>query len=94
MGTPRLLFVHAHPDDESMWTGGLIARHLQAGGELDLVMCTWAESTPRANELLDAITALGVTRSPILLGYADDRVPDSAPGGTRFCAAPFDEQVR
>ena len=30
---PRLPFVHAHPDDESLWTGGTIARHIAAGGD-------------------------------------------------------------
>ena len=28
---PRLLLVHAHPDDESLWTGGTIARYAAAG---------------------------------------------------------------
>lgn len=94
MGAPRLLCVHAHPDDESMWTGGLIARHASAGGEVDLVMCTWADGTRRARELLDAVTALKMPRPPIMLGYADDRVPESAPDAQRFCFSPFDEQVR
>ena len=31
METPRLLFVHAHPDDETIMTGGTIARYLDAG---------------------------------------------------------------
>ena len=55
MGTPRLLLVHAHPDDESLWTGGLIARHTDAGGEVDLVMCTWTDGTVRHRELADAV---------------------------------------
>ena len=55
MGTPRLLLVLAHPDDESLWTGGLTARHVDAGGEADLVMCTWAEGTVRHRELTDAV---------------------------------------
>ncbi|MDL9936445.1 PIG-L family deacetylase [Gordonia sp. ABSL1-1] len=94
MGSPRLLVVHAHPDDESMWTGGLLAKHVRAGGEADLVMCTWDAGTPRHGELLRAVEILGLPRPPILLRYADDRVPASAPGRERFCAAGFDEQVR
>ncbi|MFW0785047.1 PIG-L family deacetylase [Gordonia sp. CPCC 206044] len=91
---PRLLFVHAHPDDESLWTGGAIARHVARGGEADLVMCTWAEGTWRHAELLDAVDELGFDDEPIMLGYADDRVPDSAPGRERFCTVPLDEPVR
>ncbi|WP_279104923.1 PIG-L family deacetylase [Gordonia paraffinivorans] len=94
MGTPRLLLVHAHPDDESLWTGGLTARHVDSGGEADLVMCTWAEGTVRHRELTDAVGILGMPRPPIMLGYADDRRPESAPDTERLCAAPFDDQVR
>ncbi|MGW8816274.1 PIG-L family deacetylase [Gordonia terrae] len=94
MGTPRLLLVHAHPDDESLWTGGLIARHTDAGGEVDLVMCTWTDGTVRHRELTDAASILGMPRPPIMLGYADDRRPESAPDAQRLCAASFDEQVR
>ena len=94
MGTPRLLLVHAHPDDESLWTGGLTARHVDAGGEADLVMCTWAEGTIRHRELTDAVDILGMPRPPIMLGYADDRRPESAPDAPRLCAASFDELVR
>ena len=32
---PRLLLVHAHPDDESLWTGGTIARYAATGEGLD-----------------------------------------------------------
>jgi N-acetyl-1-D-myo-inositol-2-amino-2-deoxy-alpha-D-glucopyranoside deacetylase len=94
MPPPRLLFVHAHPDDESLWTGGIIARHTARGGDADLIMCTWAEGTTRHAELVDAARALGLPRPPIMLGYADDRVPESAPDAQRFCTVPFDDQVR
>lgn len=36
----RLLLVHAHPDDEAMTTGGLIAAAVDAGRRVDLVTCT------------------------------------------------------
>ncbi|AZG44641.1 PIG-L family deacetylase [Gordonia insulae] len=94
MPPPRLLFVHAHPDDESLWTGGAIARHVARGGDADLIMCTWAEGTWRHAELIDAARELGLPRPPIMLGYADDRVPESAPESQRFCTGSFDEQVR
>ena len=35
-----VLFVHAHPDDESMATGGTIARLVSEGRRVDLVTCT------------------------------------------------------
>jgi N-acetyl-1-D-myo-inositol-2-amino-2-deoxy-alpha-D-glucopyranoside deacetylase len=35
-----VLFVHAHPDDESMATGGIIARLVAEGVRVDLVTCT------------------------------------------------------
>jgi N-acetyl-1-D-myo-inositol-2-amino-2-deoxy-alpha-D-glucopyranoside deacetylase len=40
---PRLLLVHAHPDDESLWTGGTIARYAAAGVLVTLVTCTLGE---------------------------------------------------
>ncbi|MGI8999780.1 MAG: PIG-L family deacetylase [Candidatus Limnocylindria bacterium] len=38
--TGGVLFVHAHPDDESMGTGGTIARLVSEGVRVDLVTCT------------------------------------------------------
>ena len=39
----KLLFVHAHPDDESIWTGGLIAAAARAGASVSVVTCTMGE---------------------------------------------------
>lgn len=39
----RLLFVHAHPDDESLATGVAIAHHLAAGDEVHVLTCTLGE---------------------------------------------------
>lgn len=39
----RLLFVHAHPDDESILTGGTIATHTARGDEVLVVTCTLGE---------------------------------------------------
>jgi N-acetyl-1-D-myo-inositol-2-amino-2-deoxy-alpha-D-glucopyranoside deacetylase len=41
--TPRLLLVHAHPDDETIWTGGTIARYAAAGAHVTVVTCTLGE---------------------------------------------------
>ncbi|HSM39069.1 MAG TPA: PIG-L family deacetylase [Candidatus Limnocylindrales bacterium] len=40
---PGLLLVHAHPDDESFATAGLIARAVAEGHRVDLVTCTGGE---------------------------------------------------
>lgn len=38
--TSGVVFVHAHPDDESMTSGGTIARLVASGRRVDLVTCT------------------------------------------------------
>lgn len=42
-GGRRLLLVHAHPDDETITTGGTIARYLAEGAEVTVVTCTLGE---------------------------------------------------
>jgi N-acetyl-1-D-myo-inositol-2-amino-2-deoxy-alpha-D-glucopyranoside deacetylase len=41
--TPRLLFVHAHPDDETLTTGGTIAHYVAQGAQVHVVTCTLGE---------------------------------------------------
>jgi len=41
--TPRLLFVHAHPDDESLSTGATIAHYAARGAQVRVVTCTLGE---------------------------------------------------
>ncbi|HET8586432.1 MAG TPA: PIG-L family deacetylase [Candidatus Limnocylindria bacterium] len=41
--TGGLLLVHAHPDDEAMATGGVMARCVAEGRRVDLVTCTGGE---------------------------------------------------
>ncbi len=41
--TPRLLFVHAHPDDETLTTGGTIAHYIASGADVHVVTCTLGE---------------------------------------------------
>ncbi|MDG4863460.1 PIG-L family deacetylase [Streptomyces sp. T-3] len=93
MTLPSLLAVFAHPDDESLSAGGVLARHAAAGARTAVVTATWAEGTPRAGELADALRILGAGR-PRMLGHADARVPESAPSMARWCDAPLDEAVR
>jgi N-acetyl-1-D-myo-inositol-2-amino-2-deoxy-alpha-D-glucopyranoside deacetylase len=41
--TPRLLFVHAHPDDESITNGATIAHYVARGAQVQVVTCTLGE---------------------------------------------------
>jgi len=41
--TPRLLFVHAHPDDESITNGATIAHYAARGAQVHVVTCTLGE---------------------------------------------------
>jgi N-acetyl-1-D-myo-inositol-2-amino-2-deoxy-alpha-D-glucopyranoside deacetylase len=43
METPRLLFVHAHPDDETLTTGATIAHYVSRGARVHVVTCTLGE---------------------------------------------------
>jgi N-acetyl-1-D-myo-inositol-2-amino-2-deoxy-alpha-D-glucopyranoside deacetylase len=40
---PRLLFVHAHPDDETLTTGATIAHYVARGADVRVVTCTLGE---------------------------------------------------
>ena len=41
--SPRLLFVHAHPDDETINNGATIARYAAAGADVTVLTCTLGE---------------------------------------------------
>ncbi len=43
MEIPRLLFVHAHPDDETLTTGATIAHYVSRGARVQVVTCTLGE---------------------------------------------------
>jgi N-acetyl-1-D-myo-inositol-2-amino-2-deoxy-alpha-D-glucopyranoside deacetylase len=63
---PRLLLVHAHPDDESLWTGGAIARYAARGVQVTLVTCTLGEQ----GEIIPAdLAELGAEAADQLGGY-------------------------
>ena len=66
MNDRRLLLVHAHPDDESLWTGGTIARYAAAGVVVTLVTCTLGEE----GEVIPAfLRQLDATAADQLGGY-------------------------
>ncbi|MFF8883189.1 PIG-L deacetylase family protein [Streptomyces flaveolus] len=89
---PSLLAVFAHPDDESLLAGGVLAQHAAAGARTAVVTATWAPDSRRAPELADALTLLGAG-TPRLLGYNDARNLKAAPGRPRLVDAPLDEAV-
>jgi N-acetyl-1-D-myo-inositol-2-amino-2-deoxy-alpha-D-glucopyranoside deacetylase len=100
MDRPRgLMAVHAHPDDESLWTGGVLAQHVAEGRRTAVVTCTdgeFADGTSfagpgiRAKELAQALAALGVDESGIL-PYGDSGHLGRGRGS--LCEAPFDDLV-
>ncbi|KMV21647.1 N-acetyl-1-D-myo-inositol-2-amino-2-deoxy-alpha-D-glucopyranoside deacetylase [Mycobacterium heckeshornense] len=64
--TPRLLFVHAHPDDESLTTGATIAHYTARGAQVRVVTCTLGEE----GEVIDDRWAqLAVDHADQLGGY-------------------------
>lgn len=85
---PSVLCVHAHPDDEALFTGGILARSAAAGARTAVVTCTWRDGEERVEELRRSLEILGAGE-PRLLGYTDNALS----GGVLFCAAPFDEAV-
>ena len=81
----KIMAVHAHPDDESTSTGGILARYAAEGARTIVVTCTGGElgeiaegtsATPenladvRRRELDDAGKILGVSQI-YMLGYRD-----------------------
>lgn len=63
---PRLLFVHAHPDDETINNGATIARYAAGGAEVTVLTCTLGEE----GEIIGEQWAqLGVEHADQLGGY-------------------------
>jgi len=79
----RILFVHAHPDDESITTGGTIATFVSAGAAVTVLTCTRGELgeviPADLRYLLDDPDALGAHRegelaeAMLALGVRDHR---------------------
>jgi len=62
----RLVVVHAHPDDETLWTGGAIARYVAAGVAVTLVTCTLGE---QGEVITDELRGLAADGADQLGGY-------------------------
>jgi N-acetyl-1-D-myo-inositol-2-amino-2-deoxy-alpha-D-glucopyranoside deacetylase len=81
MPDQRLLFVHAHPDDESIETGATMAKYAAEGSYVCLVTCTRGEEGEVIPEELRHLSgdALGeyrmseLARACAALGVADQR---------------------
>ncbi|WP_024874872.1 N-acetyl-1-D-myo-inositol-2-amino-2-deoxy-alpha-D-glucopyranoside deacetylase [Saccharomonospora piscinae] len=71
-----MLFVHAHPDDESITTGGTIARYAAEGADVTVVTCTLGEEGEIIPPELDQ---LGAWAADQLGGY---RIGELAAAGT------------
>ena len=73
----RVLCIHAHPDDESLWTGGTLAKFAAQGAEVRVITCTDghladAPRLPhRIDELRSALQILGAGEPHVLAPDAD-----------------------
>lgn len=63
---PRLLFVHAHPDDESINNGATIAHYIARGAQVRVVTCTLGEE---GEVIGDRWAQLAVEHADQLGGY-------------------------
>lgn len=89
----KMLLVFAHPDDETISSGGTVAKYVNAGWQVDLVCATKGEegsSGPynvsgsalgviRAGELKAATEILGISHTTFL-DYTDGRLSELTPG--------------
>lgn len=66
METARLLFVHAHPDDETLTTGATIAHYVARGAQVHVITCTLGEE---GEVIGDEWAQLAVDRADQLGGY-------------------------
>lgn len=66
METARLLFVHAHPDDETLTTGATIAHYVARGAQVQVITCTLGEE---GEVIGDQWAQLAADRADQLGGY-------------------------
>jgi LmbE family N-acetylglucosaminyl deacetylase len=92
MPARTLVFVHAHPDDEALLTAGTMARAVDEGHRVVLVVATDGAAgltstqfssdlaAVRGSELADSAHALGVHRT-VMLDYPDSGLHAENPDG-------------
>lgn len=100
-----VVFLHAHPDDETLLTGGTMARLAAEGHRVVLVTATAGEAglaagalsagrglgDVRSAELARSAQLLGCARV-VVLGYPDSgSTDDAAPGRATFAGTPIEE---
>jgi LmbE family N-acetylglucosaminyl deacetylase len=106
---PTVVFFHAHPDDEAIFTGGTIYKLAAAGYRVVLVLATGGEqgvgccplppggmmATVRAAETMAAAELLGIAQVAFL-GYADSGMPGDPANSApgAFACADVDEAAR
>src|SRR5258707_12522421 len=80
--TPRLLFVHAHPDDETLTNGVTIAHYVGRGAQVQVVTCTLGEE---GEVIGDQWAQLAVEHADQLGGPPTGKATPPLPplGGTR-----------
>ena len=95
---PVLVALHAHPDDEAIFTGGTIVRAVEAGWRVVLVLATDGDrgaapgrssgevATHRRAEAATAAAILGIERVEFL-GYGDSGWADTAGGRSGVASA-------
>lgn len=104
-----LMTVHAHPDDEAIGTGGVLARYADEGFGTVLVTCTGGEVGEIADPSMATAETLGEVRrreleaacgilgvgALHLLGYRDSGMAGTPPNDhpASFNRAPFDDAV-
>lgn len=92
---PGVVFLHAHPDDEAIFTGGTIARLSALGHRITVVYLTNGDTDPagdlavvRVAEARAACELLGVARVEFL-GLGDSGLDAAlAPPASSWCADP------
>lgn len=70
-GQADLLLIHAHPDDEVLWFGGLLPLYAGERGMNVVVACATFSAYDRRLELLSCLWTCGVRNYPVFMAYED-----------------------
>jgi|SRR3989344_610153 len=75
----NILFVGAHPDDVELGCGGVIAKHLEDGDKVYILIMTIGDRgrhTPNLDECYQSLRYLGIEENNIIFGnFKDTHVP-------------------